>query len=414
MSDIRRPRIAISVIFAVHGAVVGNFATRLPWIADRLHTDPGGLGLALLFASVGAIVAMPFAGRLTHRFRSRPVIAVLLTLWCLALVPPALAGNLPALCVAMVFYGATSGMSDVAMNAQGVVVEQRAGRSIMSSLHGMWSLGGLLGSAAGILAAHAGLDARVHFAIAAGVLAVIGLLACPYLLDVAPPAEDGAPAFALPPKPVVLLALVAFCAVFAEGASSDWAAVYLTDVAHAGPAIAAGAVTGFAGTMAATRMVGDRVVDRFGRVPTVRLGGAAAAVGALTVALARGPALAIAGFALIGLGVAVVVPLAFTAAGNAGPRPGQQIAGVATIAYGAGLVAPATVGGVAHASSLSVSFVLVAVLAALVALGAGALRHRPGPADPVTGQANHPAAQPAPAGGAASENETPEARLGRL
>jgi MFS family permease len=115
-------------------------------------------------------------------------------------------------------------------------------------------------------------------------------------------------------------------------------------------------------------------------VLSVRCGGFTATFGALTVALARNPVLAIAGFALIGLGVAVVVPLAFTAAGNAGPRPGQQIAGVATIAYGAGLVAPASIGGIAHVSSLSVSFVVVALLAALVALGAGALR-RHAPAD---------------------------------
>jgi MFS family permease len=375
MSDVRRARIAISLIFAVHGAVVGTFATRLPWIADRLHTDPGGLGLALLFSAVGAVASMPFAGRLIHRFPTRVVIRVLLTLWCLALIPTALASSLPMLCAAMFWYGVTSGLADVAMNAQGVVVEQRAGRSIMSGLHGMWSVGGLVGSLVGIVAAHADLDARLHFLLVAVVLAAIGLVASRYLFDVEPPAEE-APAFALPPKSVILISLVAFCAVFGELASSDWAAVYLTDVANAPPAVAAGAVTGFATTMAAVRLVGDRVVDRFGPVVTVRAGGIAATVGALAVAVARNPVLAIGGFALIGLGVAVVVPLAFAAAGNAGPRPGQQIAGVATIAYGAGLVAPASIGGIAHASSLSVSFLVVASLAVLVSVGAGVLRRR--------------------------------------
>src|SRR5262249_9794089 len=121
-------------------------------------------------------------------------------------------------------------------------------------------------------------------------------------------------------------------------------------------------------------LLGDRIVNRLGPVTTVRLGGSAATIGALIVAVSRVPALAIIGFAFIGLGVAVVVPLAFTAAGNAGPRPGAQIAGVATIAYGAGLAAPASIGGIAHASSLSVSFLVVAALAALVALGAEKLR----------------------------------------
>ncbi len=369
------PAIAVAVVFAVHGAVVGTFATRIPWIAERLQIDAGWLGIALLFAAVGATGAMPFAGRITHRYRSRPLARWLLVAWCLALIPTAFAPSLPLLCAAMLIQGAAAGLADVAMNAQGVVVEQRAGRSIMSGLHGMWSAGGLIGSGFGVLAAHASLDARVHFTIVAVALSVIAVAACRFLLDVTPP-EESAPLFALPPKRVVPIALVGFAAVFAEGASADWSAVYLTDVAHAAPALAAGAFSGFAATMAVARLAGDRVVDRFGPVWTVRVGGLLATLGALTVAVSRVPWLAITGFALIGLGIAVVVPLAFAAAGNAGPQPGQQIAGVATIAYGAGLVAPASVGGIAQASSLSMSFIVVAVLSAFVIVGAPLLGRR--------------------------------------
>lgn len=375
-TEVRRARVAVAIIFAAHGAVYGTFATRIPWITERLDLSPGSLGLALLFASVGAMSAMPFAGRLTHRHDIRVITRVLMVLWCLALIPPALAPNLLVLCVAMFGYGATSGMADVAMNAQGVVVEQQAGRSIMSGLHGMWSLGGLAGSGVGVLAAHADLDARLHFVLVAAVLAVVAVAASSSLLP-GHPSDEEVPAFALPPRPVLLIALVAFAAVFGEAASADWAAVYLTDVAHAPPAIAAAAFSGFAATMAAARLVGDKVVDRFGPVRTVRIGGLAATVGALTVAMSGTPAVAIAGFALIGLGVAVVVPLAFAAAGNAGPRPGQQIAGVATIAYGAGFVAPACIGAVAQATSLPVSFLVVAALAAMIILGAPTLRRRP-------------------------------------
>ncbi len=375
MSDVRRARIAVAVVFAVHGAVVGTFATRIPWIAERLQIDAGWLGIALLFAAVGATGAMPFAGRITHRYRSRPLARWLLVAWCLSLIPTAFAPSLPLLCAAMLVQGAAAGLADVAMNAQGVVVEQRAGRSIMSGLHGMWSAGGLIGSGFGVLAAHASLDPRVHFTIVAAALSAIAIAACRYLLDVTPP-EEGTPLFALPPKRVLLIALVGFAAVFAEGASADWSAVYLTDVAHAAPALAAGAFSGFAATMAVARLAGDRVVDRFGPVWTVRVGGLLATLGALTVAVSRVPWLAITGFGLIGLGIAVVVPLAFTAAGNAGPHPGQQIAGVATIAYGAGLVAPASVGGIAQASSLSISFIVVAVLSAFVIVGAPVLGRR--------------------------------------
>lgn len=377
--SVRHARGAVSVIFAVHGAVAGTFATRIPWIADHVRTDAGGLGLALLFVSVGAVLAMPFTARLIHRLPARAVVPALMVPWCLAVIPTALAPSVPALCAALFVYGATAGTADVAMNAQGVAVEQAYGRSIMSGLHGMWSVGGLAGSGLGVVAAYMDISAYGHFLVAGLALAVIAVAVSPRLLHATPAAAEEVPRFALPPRPVLLIALVGFMAIFGEAASADWAAVYLTDIAHAAPAVAAAAYTGFAATMAAARLAGDRLVNRFGAVRTVRLSGAAATVGALLVAAARSPVPAIVGFALIGIGVAVVVPLAFAAAGNAGPRPAQQIAGVATIVYGAGMAAPAAIGGVAQVSSLSASFVLVAGLVACIVLGAGALR-RPAPA----------------------------------
>jgi MFS family permease len=374
MSEARRARIAVSVTFAAHGGVAGTFATRIPWIADHLRTDPGGLGLALLFGSVGAMTAMPFLGRLVHRLRTRVALPVLMVLWCLAVVPTALAPSVAGLCVAMFVFGAAAGSADVFMNAQGIAVERSYGRSIMSGLHGMWSVGGLGASGAGAFAAAAGVPAPPHFLVAALVLAVVAIAVSGWLIEPARSVPEQTPVLALPPRPVLLIAVVGFAAIFGEAASQDWAAVYLTDIAHAPEGIAAAAYTGFAATMAAVRLAGDRLVDRFGPVRTVRLGGIAATLGALVVVQSRSPAPAIVGFALIGVGVAVVVPLAFAAAGNAGPHPGQQIAGVATIVYGAGLAAPASIGGIAHATSLPWSFVLVSALALSIAVGASALR----------------------------------------
>ncbi len=122
----------------------------------------GQLGLALAFPALGASVAMPLAGSVSHRFGARTALRGLLALWTLALVLPALAPNLLTLCLALFVYGATAGMSDVAMNALGVEIENRLDKSIMSGLHGMWSAGALIGSAAGTLAAHLGSDARLH------------------------------------------------------------------------------------------------------------------------------------------------------------------------------------------------------------------------------------------------------------
>jgi predicted MFS family arabinose efflux permease len=370
---VKRARVGVCVVFAVHGAVYGSFATRIPWLADRLHAGPGPLGLALIAPAVGAIAAMPLTARVIHRFRSRPTMLVLLLSWCGALLLPALAPNLVVLFVALLGFGAAAGMADVAMNAQGVVVEQRYGRSIMSGLHGLWSAGGLLASGVGVLAAQANVDARLHFAVVAVFLGAAGWWGCRRLLDVRLPGDD-TPAFARPSRAVLAIGLIGFAAVFVEGGSADWCAVYLRTITHAAPGLAAAAFTAFAFAMTAARLVGDQVVRRIGPVATVRASGLVASTGAVLVLVSRQPVPALVGFGLIGLGIAVVVPLAFAAAGTVGPNPAQAIAGIATIAYGAGLAAPGAIGGIAAASSLSVSFCLIAGLCLVLVLAAGVLR----------------------------------------
>ncbi|WP_199547938.1 MFS transporter [Streptomyces sp. N35] len=373
--ELIRARYAVAAVFCVHGAVTGSFATRIPWIQDHAGLSAGQLGFALAFPALGASVAMPLAAAISHRFGARAALRVLLALWTLSLTLPSLAPGLLTLCMALFVYGATSGMSDVVMNAIGLETENRMGRSIMSGLHGMWSVGALIGSAGGTFAAHLGADARIHHLLAATVLTVLGLLVCRYVLDPpSSPEEDAPPRFALPPKSALLIGAVGFCAVFAEGASLDWSAVYLKDELETSAGLAAACTTAFALTMAVARIAGDRIVDRFGPVPTVRAGGVLATGGGLLVVFAGHPAVAMTGFGMMGLGIAVVVPLAFAAAGRSGPNPSQAIAGVATITYTSGLIAPSAIGAVADATSLMVSFALVTTLAVGLILFAGVLR----------------------------------------
>ncbi|GGN71372.1 MFS transporter [Streptomyces albiflavescens] len=389
MRGLKRARYAVAAVFAVHGAVTGSFATRVPWIQDHASVGAGQLGIALAFPAIGASVAMPLAGRISHTFGARTALRGLISLWTLALILPSLAPNLYTLCLALFTYGATAGMADVAMNALGVEVENRLDKSIMSGLHGMWSAGALIGSAAGTLAAHLGSDARLHHALAAAVLTVLGLVACQWVLDIKPTEdEEPPPRFTLPPRSALLIGAVGFCAVFAEGASLDWSAVYLRDRLATSAGRAAACTTGFTLTMALARIAGDRIVDRFGAVRTVRVGGLCAALGGLLVVVAGNPAVAMGGFALLGLGIAVVVPLCFAAAGRSGPNPSQAIAGVATITYTSGLVAPGAIGTLAQATSLVVSFGLVTVLACGLVAFAGVLR---------AGDRNRPKVSPASA-----------------
>ncbi len=377
--EVRRARRATAGVFAVHGCVTGSFAARIPWVAAHVGVDVGHLGLALLMPGVGALVAMPFSGRLAHRHGYRPLVAVTLAAWCAALVLPALPSSLVLLCAALLVFGATAGLADMAMNAQGVLVEKAFGRSVMSSLHGFWSVGLLGGSTVSALASHAGIDPRLQFAVTAAALAAAGAGAARFLLDDATSADTAAPpAFALPTWPVILIGVVGLCAVFGEQAGTDWSALFIRRELGGSASTGAFAVSAFAVTMAAVRLVGDRVIRKLGPVRTVRVSGACAAGGALAVVLAPDLAVGLAGFALLGVGVAVVVPLVFAAAGRVGAQPARSVAGAAGIAYGGGLVAPGVIGGIASASSLTTSFGVVAALVATMALTAGVLR---GPRD---------------------------------
>ena len=366
---------AITLVFAVHGALAGGYFTRIPWIRDHLGLTPTTLGVALVFPAIGGCLAMPTAGRVVHRLGSRNAVRVLLALFAAAAALPALAPSLALLCAAQFLSGAAAGMADVAMNANGVQLEERVGRPIMSGLHGAWSVGALAGSGVGAVAAGAGLDARIQLSAMAAALLLLTAHNGRHLLDVVPDAQAQAPPrFALPSRQVLRVGVVGVCAIVVEMASADWSGVYLRDVAHAAPGLAAASYTAFACTMAATRLVGNLVVGRLGPVRTVAGGAALAMLGNLLVVTARTPAPAVVGFSLVGIGIAVIVPLAFASVGRIGANPGQAIAGMATLVYAAGLVAPAAIGGIAGATSLPVSFALLTVVASVPLVRAAVLR----------------------------------------
>jgi MFS family permease len=372
-----KPRVAVAVIFAVHGAVSGTFAVRIPWLVEHLHLSPGQLGIALLCGALGGLFALPFSGWLVHMWGSKTATRWLIPGFALTIAPLAWSPNLAVLCLGMLAFGAMANTSDVAMNAQGVAIEAGMGRSIMSGLHGMWSVGGLVSSAVGAIAARQELDARVHYAVASVVLIVVALVASRALLPSPPQADTGAdrpPRFALPHGLVLVIGLVTFCAIFGEAATADWCAVYLRKILGASHGTAALSYTAFAFAMAGGRLTGDFLVRRFGPVRVVRIAAVLGTAGGVLVVIAVNAAVTMVGFALIGIGVAAVVPLAFAAAGHADRHPGHAIAGVATVAYGAGFASPSIIGGVATLTSLPVSFALVTVLIALIAVGAGVLR----------------------------------------
>jgi predicted MFS family arabinose efflux permease len=318
---------------------------------------------------------MPATARVVHRFGAKTGMRILIALFCVSLAPAALVPDPWSLAAVLFVFGATAGCADVAMNAHGVRIESRMGKSIMSGFHGMWAVGMIAGSALGGLCAAAGIGAPAEFAVTAAAFALVGAASCTLLPADDPASQEvAAPHYALPSRAILFVGVVGFCGIFAEGAARSWCAVYLTDVTHTSAAVGAYSLTGFSATLALGRLTGDAVARRLGPVLTVRLGGVVAVIGACMVALAQTPVLGMLGFAAVGLGIATSVPLAIAATGRLGNNAEQAVAGITTVMYAAGLVAGPSVGAVGSAVSLPFAFWMTAVVTAGIALAARALR----------------------------------------
>lgn len=382
-------RWSLAALFFSNGAVFANWAARVPAVQAKLGLDNGVLGLALLGAAVGAIVAMPSAGWLVARHGSRRLSRVLALANCATLPLLALAPNLPLLILALVVFGAGHGGMDVAINAQAVAVEKHFGRPIMSSFHALWSTGGLVGAACGGLLASRGTGLAAHFTGAALALGTLVLIVSPHLWPAANE-NDSAPGTDLGKEDVATplgvagnnsrrvlfgLGLITFCVLLGEGAMADWSAVFLSRSLGAGEGMAAAGYAAFSLAMAAGRFAGDGMIARLGPVATARGGGALAVAGlALALGIAQ-PWAVLTGFAAVGLGFAAIVPIAFSAAGCLpGVSPGAGISAVSTVGYLGFLVGPPLIGLVAQVSSLRAALWVVAVLSAMVAALAPSVR----------------------------------------
>ena len=338
-------RIAVALIFFVNGAAFASWVPHIPTVQQKLGLSPGVLGLALLATAVGSLVSMPVAGWLTARHGSRIVALTAGMLYCVAVPLPLLAPSLPALVMALALFGVFNGAMDVSMNAHGVAVERQLGRPIMSSLHAMFSIGGIVGAGSAVLLlplgvtpiAHVGITTLLGFAL---VLATARFL-LPHEVD---SGVDG-PHFVLPRGRLLVLGAMGFFILMTEGAMGDWTAVYLRLDLGAGAGLAGAGFAVFSATMAVGRLTGDRLVAAFGPVAMVGRGALLAALGLGGALLLHDPLAAILGFGLVGLGLANIVPILFSAAGRTpGVAPGAAIAAVTTAGYSGFLAGPPMVG----------------------------------------------------------------------
>jgi predicted MFS family arabinose efflux permease len=357
-------RRATRLTFFLSGTAMASWAPMVPFAKARLGLDDAQLGLVLLGLGFGAMAVMPLAGFLAHRFGSRRVIGIGSLLICVALPMLTLAPTMLMLAMALLCFGATLGVVDVAMNAHAVEVERMSDRPLMSGFHGLFSVGGLAGAAGMSALLHAGAPLFACAVAVSLLLAVIALTQWRHLLvRVEDEAAEKHSIFVRPKPIVLLLGVLCFIVFLAEGAMLDWSAVFLRDVrgfdaSHAGVGYAA-----FSIAMATGRLLGDRITARFGPVVIVRAGSLFAAGGFLLATCVPWGPLALAGFMLVGLGASNIVPVLFSAAGalpNA--SPGITIATVTTLGYAGVLAGPALIGFVAQATTLPLAISGIAVL----------------------------------------------------
>ncbi len=368
-------RWAVAGMFTANGMIMGAWAPQIPLLLPRHQIGESTLGLLILGLGVGAVGSMLYSGRLIATFGARRVLVALGILVVPVLPLVVFAPNLWMLALAMAAMGAAIGCMDVAMNANAVEVERGLGRAIMSSSHGFWSLGGFVGaSLGGIILARFGAEAQALAVALAAAALVAG--ASRFLIGEHAPARRPAaePRTALfPRQPILwLLGAMALFSMVPEGAVLDWAALYLSDDLGSGLAVSGLAFGLFSATMAVMRFAGDSIRNRFGAVATLRMSGFVGAAGLMLAAVAPHETVALAGFAVAGLGVANMVPILFSAAGNQpGIASGAGIATVTMLGYCGILVAPSSIGFVAEAVGFRVTFATLALLLLGVAILAG-------------------------------------------
>jgi MFS family permease len=364
--------VAVAAIFFLMGAAYGSWVSRIPAIQQNTGVSTGMLSLALVAGSITSMLAMTLTGGLVERHGSRRVTRIAVLLLCFALPLPGLAASAAVLAASLVAFNVGFGVMEVAVNSQALRLEQFMGRRIMSSLHGLFSIGGMAGAAAGGWAAARGYGALPHLLAAAAVLALVGTLAGARLLSDHP--TPGAREVVVKsgfqwPHPAVLgLALVSLCALILEGAMGDWSALYLTHTLDTGPGLAALGFSAFSLCMAGGRLLGDALAHRAGPAAAVRGGALVAGLGLILSLMSSSAVLAIAGFAFVGLGAATIVPLVYSAAGETpGVAPSRALASVATLGSFGFLVGPPIIGFVAEAATLRLALALLIPLCLLMA-----------------------------------------------
>jgi MFS family permease len=357
----RLAAIAVTLMFVINGTVIGGYGGLLPSLRDKLGIDATHIAIMLFCAGAAAILAMQLGGRLADALGAREITLAAIPLLIAGMITIGLAANFAIAIIGAVLIGLGNGAMDVAMNAMGVQVEAARQRPIMSFFHAFWSIGTFIGAGAVLLLATVlGLRGSAIVTPLSILIAVAGLVVLGILFKITPKAAvvhhtiDGVKTPI--PKAAWILGVMALAFGLSEGTATDWSSLHVTDVAGVDPTTGALGLITVSAFMVIIRLLGDRLVTRFGRRAVVRFGALFAAVGYLTVTLVSGLPMLVVGWALVGFGVGMIAPQVYAVAGHIGG--GRVLAVVVTFGYAAFLIGPAFVGflvnqlGIHHAMAV--------------------------------------------------------------
>jgi MFS family permease len=376
LSAFTKARAACSYFFIGPGLIYGMFTSRMPALSMQTGADEAQIGIILLTFGVSGMVSLALSAWLIDRFTSRTVLRLSAPLLCLALPLAGLASSPFQLGLACAVVGLTMGFVDVSMNTQAIQIEQSFFRPCVSMMHASYSIGGVLGSLAGALFAGLGSSTLLNFACVLALYFCSYPLALPHMLADEPQKKNQAQSRnGRIPLFVLLCGLLSMVAYSAEGSVAEWGSLFLFTVKGTSEFMAALVFGAFCTTMVLGRLVGDRLRCAFGDFPLLLAGASLAFLGMSTVLLSPWAALCLFGYALMGLGLAPIVPIFFSRAGNTpGITPGKASAVVSFMGYSGVLVFPPSLGWIAHNMGLGVALLTIPVLCAMLAAGSWAFR----------------------------------------
>jgi MFS family permease len=363
------PRIAITVYFFFLGFVFSSWASHIPDIKDKFSLNDAELGSILFMLPLGALCSLPFSGLLIAKVGSRWMSILSLFIYVGSLVAISLAGTTFLLSIVLFLFGMFGNFGNISLNAQGISIQHYIKKSILSSLHAMWSVGAFTAAAFTDWMMEENRTMQEHYFLIAIVMSIVILPLFFSLVKDPEQSNENQKIFAWPTKALLLLGLICFCGAMSEGTMADWSSLYYRQVINQPHVVSALGYTAFALFMSIGRFLGDPLIERWGHGRILKANGVLIAIGMITALVSTIPALVMVGFALVGLGVSSIFPVVYILASKEKSMlPSAALAAVSSIGFIGFLVGPPVIGFIAEGVGLRTALLAVVLLGSIIVI----------------------------------------------